>query len=250
MRLVKDLHALARKGRSADLAHFFKAFPGGYGEGDLFIGVVVPDTRSVAKKYIDLSFPEIEAVISSPIHEKRLCGLIILTLRYKRDKDEQSRKKIFTLFMKMLRAGYVNNWDLVDVSAPIIGDYRIDQPDHVELLEKLARSKNLWQRRTAMIFTFAFLRKGITGPTVVIAESLLSDDHDLIHKAVGWMLREMGKRDPYLLRSFLKENAPEMPRTALRYSIERLPESERKRWLAIKPSRQSDRRSSPLSKRR
>jgi 3-methyladenine DNA glycosylase AlkD len=101
-----------------------------------------------------------------------------------------------------------------------------------------------------MIFTFAFLRKGITGPTVVIAESLLSDDHDLIHKAVGWMLREMGKRDPYLLRSFLKENAPEMPRTALRYSIERLPESERKRWLAIKPSRQSDRRSSPLSKRR
>jgi 3-methyladenine DNA glycosylase AlkD len=250
MSLVKDLHALARKGRSADLAHFFKAFPGGYGEGDLFIGVVVPDTRSVAKKYIDLSFPEIEVVISSPIHEERLCGLIILTLRYKRDKDEQSRKKIFTLFMKMLRAGYVNNWDLVDVSAPIIGDYLIDQPDHIELLEKLARSKNLWQRRTAMIFTFAFLRKGITGPTVVIAESLLSDDHDLIHKAVGWMLREMGKRDPYLLRSFLKENAPEMPRTALRYSIERLPESERKRWLAIKPSRQSDRRSSPLSKRR
>lgn len=250
MSLVKDLHALARKGRSADLAHFFKAFPGGYGEGDLFIGVVVPDTRSVAKKYIDLSFSEIEAVTSSPVHEERLCGLIILTLRYKRDKDEQSRKKIFTLFMKMLRAGYVNNWDLVDVSAPIIGDYLIDQPDHIELLEKLARSKNLWQRRTAMIFTFAFLRKGITGPTVVIAESLLSDDHDLIHKAVGWMLREMGKRDPYLLRSFLNENAPEMPRTALRYSIERLPESERKRWLAIKPSRQSDRRSSPLSKQR
>jgi len=243
MSLVKDLHALARKGRSADLAHFFKAFPGGYGEGDLFIGVVVPDTRSVAKKYIDLSFPEIEVVISSAIHEERLCGLIILTLRYKRDKDEQSRKKIFTLFMKMLRAGYVNNWDLVDVSAPIIGDYLIDQPDHIELLEKLARSKNLWQRRTAMIFTFAFLRKGITGPTVVVAESLLSDDHDLIHKAVGWMLREMGKRDPYLLRSFLKENAPEMPRTALRYSIERLPETERKRWLAIKPSHRNDRRS-------
>jgi 3-methyladenine DNA glycosylase AlkD len=145
--------------------------------------------------------------------------------------------------MKMLRAGHVNNWDLVDVSAPIIGDYLIDQPDHMELLEKLARSKNLWQRRTAMIFTFAFLRKGITGPTVLIAESLLDDDHDLIHKAVGWMLREMGKRDPYLLRSFLKENAPQMPRTALRYSIERLPESERKKWLAVKPSRRNDRRS-------
>jgi 3-methyladenine DNA glycosylase AlkD len=243
MSLVKDLHALSRKGRSADLAHFYKAFPGGYGEGDVFIGVVVPDTRSVAKKYIDLPFAELEKVITSPIHEERLCALIILNLRYKRDKDAASRKKIFTFYMKMMRAGHVNNWDLVDVSAPIIGDYLIDQPDHMELLEKLARSKNLWQRRTAMIFTFAFLRKGITGPTVVIAESLLEDEHDLIYKAVGWMLREMGKRDPYLLRSFLKENAPEMPRTALRYSIERLPESERKKWLAIKPSRRNDRRS-------
>jgi 3-methyladenine DNA glycosylase AlkD len=243
MSLVKDLHALARKGRSADLAHFFKAFPGGYGEGDVFIGVIVPDTRLVAKKYIDLPFAELEKVITSPIHEERLCALIILNLRYKRDKDAASRKKIFTFYMKALRAGHVNNWDLVDASAPIIGDYLIDQPDHMELLEKLARSKNLWQRRTAMIFTFAFLRKGITGPTVVIAESLLEDEHDLIHKAVGWMLREMGKRDPYLLRSFLKENAPEMPRTALRYSIERLPESERKKWLAVKPSRRNDRRS-------
>jgi 3-methyladenine DNA glycosylase AlkD len=243
MSLVKDLHAMARKGRSADLAHFYKAFPGGYGEGDVFIGVIVPDTRLVAKKYIDLPFAELEKVITSPIHEERLCALIILNLRYKRDKDAASRKKIFTFYMKALRAGHVNNWDLVDASAPIIGDYLIDQPDHMELLEKLARSKNLWQRRTAMIFTFAFLRKGITGPTVVIAESLIEDEHDLIHKAVGWMLREMGKRDPYLLRSFLKENAPEMPRTALRYSIERLPESERKKWLAVKPSRRNDRRS-------
>ena len=243
MSLVKDLHALARKGRASDLAHFFKTAPGGYGEGDVFIGVVVPDPRVVAKKYIDLSFPELEKIISSPIHEERLCGLIILTLRYKRDKDEKSRKKIFTFYMKMLRAGHVNNWDLVDVSAPIIGDFLISGPKHLELLEKLSRSKNLWQRRTAMIFTFAFLRKGITGPTVVIAENLLEDSHDLIHKAVGWMLREMGKRDPYLLKSFLKENAPQMPRTALRYSIEKLPESERKRWLAIKPSHQNDRRS-------
>ena len=243
MSLVKDLHALARKGRASDLAHFFKTAPGGYGEGDVFIGVVVPDTRVVAKKYIDLSFLELEEIISSPIHEERLCGLIILTLRYKRDKDEQSRKKIFTFYMKLLRAGHVNNWDLVDVSAPIIGDFLISDPKHLELLEKLSRSKNLWQRRTAMIFTFAFLRKGITGPTIVIAENLLEDSHDLIHKAVGWMLREMGKRDPYLLRSFLKENAPYMPRTALRYSIERLPESERKKWLAIKPINQNDRRS-------
>ena len=243
MSLVKDLHALARKGRSSELARFYKTGPGEYGEGDLFIGVVVPDTRLVAKKYIDLPFTELEKIIASPIHEERLCGLIILTLRYKRDKDEQSRKKIFTFYMKMLRAGHVNNWDLVDVSAPIIGDHLISDPGHIELLAKLSRSKNLWQRRTAMVFTFAFLRKGITGPTVVIAENLLEDSHDLIHKAVGWMLREMGKRDPYLLRSFLKENAPYMPRTALRYSIERLPESERKRWLAIRPIDRSDRRS-------
>ena len=243
MSLVKDLHALARKGRSADLAYFYKTGPGEYGEGDVFIGVIVPDTRLVAKKYIDLPFAELEKVINSPIHEERLCGLIILTLRYKRDKDEQSRKKIFNFYMKMLRAGHVNNWDLVDVSAPIIGDYLISDPGHMQLLEKLSRSKDLWHRRTAMVFTFAFLRQGITGPTVVIAENLLSDDHDLIHKATGWMLREMGKRDLTLLRSFLKENAPEMPRTALRYSIERLPESERKRWLAVKPLRQNDRRS-------
>jgi 3-methyladenine DNA glycosylase AlkD len=243
MSLVKDLHALARKGSSADLAHFYKTGPGEYGEGDVFIGVIVPDTRLVAKKYIDLPFAELEKVINSPIHEERLCGLIILTLRYKRDKDEQSRKKIFNFYMKMLRAGHVNNWDLVDVSAPIIGDYLISDPGHMQLLEKLSRSKDLWHRRTAMVFTFAFLRQGITGPTVVIAENLLSDDHDLIHKATGWMLREMGKRDLTLLRSFLKENAPEMPRTALRYSIERLPESERKRWLAVKPLRQNGRRS-------
>jgi 3-methyladenine DNA glycosylase AlkD len=243
MNLIKDLHALARKGRAADLAHFYKTGPGEYGEGDVFIGVIVPDTRLVAKKYIDLPFAELEKVIDSPIHEERLCGLIILTLRYKREKDDQSRKKIFNFYMKMLRAGHVNNWDLVDVSAPIIGDYLISDPGHMQLLEKLSRSKDLWHRRTAMVFTFAFLRRGITGPTVVIAENLLSDDHDLIHKATGWMLREMGKRDLTLLRSFLKENAPEMPRTALRYSIERLPESERKRWLAIKPLRQNGRRS-------
>ena len=243
MSLVKDLHALARKGRSTDLARFYKTGPGEYGEGDVFIGVIVPDTRLVAKKYIDLPFAELEKVINSPIHEERLCGLIILTLRYKRDKDEQSRKKIFNFYMKMLRAGHVNNWDLVDVSAPIIGDYLISDPGHTQLLEKLSRSKDLWHRRTAMVFTFAFLRRGITGPTVIIAENLLSDDHDLIHKATGWMLREMGKRDLTLLRSFLKENAPEMPRTALRYSIERLPVSERKRWLAVKPLRQNGRRS-------
>jgi 3-methyladenine DNA glycosylase AlkD len=244
MSLVKDLHALAKRSRSSDLASFYKTGPGEYGEGDVFIGVVVPDTRLVAKKYIDLSFAELEKVIDSPIHEERLCGLIILTLRYKRDKDEQSRKKIFNFYMKMLRAGHVNNWDLVDVSAPIIGDFLISDPDHMKLLEKLSRSKDLWHRRVAMVFTFAFLRRGITGPTVVIAENLyqMINTISFIRQRVGCCARWESAIHTCCDRS-LKENAPYMPRTALRYSIERLPESERKRWLAIKPINQNGRRS-------
>ena len=240
---LADLRAFTKKARISDLARFYKTGPGEYAEGDLFLGGTVPQTRSVAKKYQNLELKELEKLFNSPFHEARLCAAIILNHQFEKSKQPQDRKKLFEFYLKQVKANHVNNWDLVDVSAPIIGDYLIDQPDHMEVLEKLARSKNLWQRRTAMIFTFAFLRKGITGPTVLIAESLLDDDHDLIHKAVGWMLREMGKRDPYLLRSFLTENAPEMPRTALRYSIERLPESERKRWLAIKPSHRNDRRS-------
>ncbi len=144
MSLIKDLHALARKSRSSDLGRFYKTGPGEYGEGDRFIGVIVPDTRLIAKKYIDLPFAELEKVIDSPIHEERLCGLIILTLRYKRDKDEQSRKKIFTFYMKMVRAGHVNNWDLVDVSAPIIGDYLISDPrPYGALREVIAEQKPL-----------------------------------------------------------------------------------------------------------
>ena len=230
--LLNDLHALATQSRIENTSRYHKTGPGQYSEGDRFIGVVLPDIRKVAKTYIDLPFEKLEEIISSPIHEERLCGLIIITLRYKRDTNQQSRKKIFNFYMKMLRAGHVNNWDLVDVTAPVIGDYLIEQPDHMELLKKLAQSKSLWQRRCAIIFTFAFLRKGITTPTIAVAEKLLDDHHDLIHKAVGWMLREMGKRDPVLLRTFLTTHATQMPRTSLRYSIEKFPEFERKEWLA------------------
>ena len=234
MSLVKDLHALARKSRSSDLGRFYKTGPGEYGEGDRFIGVIVPDTRLIAKKYIDLPFAELEKVIDSPIHEERLCALIILNLRYKRDKDAASRKKIFAFYMKMLRAGHVNNWDLVDVTAPTLGEYLLELEDPMAVLSKLAKSKSLWERRTSVVFTFAFLRAGELEPTYEMAERHLGDKHDLMHKAVGWLLREMGKRDPGLLRAFLKEHCTEMPRTALRYSIEKFSESERRKWLQFK----------------
>jgi len=239
--LINDLLALASHSRIENFSRYHKTGPGQYGEGDRFIGVVVPDIRKVAKRYIDLPFVELEEIINSPIHEERLCGLIILTLRYKRDTDQGSRKKIFTLYMKLLRSGHVNSWDLVDVTAPIIGDYLLEQPDHMEQLEKLAKSKSLWQRRCAIVFTFAFLRKGITTPTIAVAKKLLDDQHDLIHKAVGWMLREMGKIEPVLLQTFLTEHAHQMPRTSLRYSIEKFPELERKEWLAKASTEKSPR---------
>jgi len=230
--LLNDLHALATNSRIENASRYHKTGPGQYGEGDRFIGVCLPDIRKVAKTYIDMPFVKLEEIINSPIHEERLCGLVILTLRYNRDLDQQSRKKLFTFYMKMLRAGHVNSWDLVDATAPIIGDYLLEQPDHMELLTKLAQSKSVWQRRCAIIFTFAFLRKGITTPTLAVAEKLLDDRHDLIHKAVGWMLRETGKGDPVLLRTFLTTHATHMSRTSLRYAIEKFPELERREWLA------------------
>ena len=145
--------------------------------------------------------------------------------------DRFAQKKIFDFYLKQAKAGYINNWDLVDVTAPIIGSYLVDESDPYPLLENLAKRKSLWERRIAIIFTFAFIRAGELDPTVTIAKILLRDNQDLIHKAVGWMLREMGKRDGGTLRAFLSDHAPEMPRTMLRYSIEKFPEAERKKWL-------------------
>jgi 3-methyladenine DNA glycosylase AlkD len=174
---------------------------------------------------------EIDKLLDSDIHESRLCGVIILTLQFKATKDAKQQKKIFDFYIKALKAGHINNWDLVDVSAPIIGTYLVDKSYPYPLLSKLAKSKSLWERRVAIIFTFAFIRVGELDPTIEISELLLKDEHDLIHKAVGWMLRELGKRDGVLLRKFLTDHSKQMPRTALRYAIEKMPESERKRWL-------------------
>jgi 3-methyladenine DNA glycosylase AlkD len=228
---IDELRSFGTKSRISDLARFYKTGPGEYAEGDLFLGGTVPQTRSVAKKYQSLELAEIEKMFGSPFHEARLCAAIILNHQFAKAKTSQERKKIFDFYMKQVRAERVNNWDIVDVSAPWMGVYLLEVKDPLPLLIKLSKSKSLWQRRVSMILTFALIRAGDLEPTITIAELLLKDDHDLIHKAVGWMLREAGKRDVMLLRRFLGDHAHEMPRTMLRYAIEKLPEHERKQWL-------------------
>jgi len=229
--VVKEIQALSNRGRAHDLQKFFQTAPGQYGEGDIFLGLTVPQVRTVAKEYKAISLDEIDVLVRSKFHEVRLCGLVILTLQYKAAKERKTKKKLFDLYMKAMTDGYINNWDLVDVTAPIIGEYLIDSDDPYVLLYKLAKSKSLWQRRVSMVFTFAFIRSGDIEPTFEIAEKLLHDKHDLIHKAVGWALREAGKLNGIALRNFLSAHSHEMPRTMLRYSIEKFSERERKKWL-------------------
>ena len=228
---LADLKAFTKKGRISDLARFYKTGPGEYAEGDLFLGGTVPQTRSVAKKYQNLDLKEVEKLFTSPFHEARLCAAIILNHQLSKARTPQERKRIFDFYLRQVRAERVNNWDIVDVSAPWMGVYLTEIEDPMPLLIKLSKSKSLWQRRVSMILTFALIRAGDLEPTITIAELLLKDEQDLIHKAVGWMLREAGKRDVMLLRRFLVEHSHEMPRTMLRYAIEKLPERERKQWL-------------------
>ncbi len=228
---LEDLESFARKGRVSDLARFFKTSPGEYGEGDLFLGGSVPQTRSVAKKYQNLELREVEKLFNSPFHEARLCAAIILNLQFKAAQKTQDRKRIFDFYLKQVRAERVNNWDIVDVSAPWMGVYLTELEDPMPPLIRLSKSKSLWQRRVSIMLTFALIRNGDLEPTVIISKALLKDDQDLIHKAVGWMLRELGKKDVMLLRRVLADHSHQMPRTMLRYSIEKLPERERKKWL-------------------
>ena len=228
---LADLRAFTKKARISDLARFYKTGPGEYAEGDLFLGGTVPQTRSVAKKYQNLELKEVEKLFNSPFHEARLCAAIILNHQFEKSKQPQDRKKLFEFYLKQVKANHVNNWDLVDVSAPRMGAYLSEIDDPMPLLLKLSKSKSLWERRVSMILTFALIRAGDLEPTIIMAATLLKDDQDLIHKASGWMLRELGKRDVMMLRRFLSEHAHEMPRTMLRYAIEKLPERERKQWL-------------------
>jgi 3-methyladenine DNA glycosylase AlkD len=229
--VLQELKSSGNPSRAHHSQGYFKTGPGEYGEGDVFLGLTVPAVRKIAGKHQDLDLSEIAKLMDSHLHETRLCGLIILTNQYKKLKSDKEKKATFNFYMNQLKLGNINNWDLVDVSAPTIGEYLMDQTDAFTSLKKLSKSKSLWERRVSIIFTFAFIRKGEVALTFDVAEFLLDDDHDLIHKAVGWMLREAGKRDVMLLRSFLHENSHVMPRTMLRYSIEKLPEIERKKWL-------------------
>lgn len=210
-------------------ARYFKTGPGQYGEGDIFIGLTVPQVRSIVRTFKELPLPEIEKLLHSPIHEERLTALLILVSRFEHSKESTLQKEIMDLYLKNTK--YVNNWDLVDTSAPyILGPYLWKQPK--SLLTKLARSKSLWERRIAMLSTFYFIKQGDCKEALQIAELLLTDSHDLMHKAVGWMLREIGSKcGREILKAFLSKHYKELPRTTLRYAIEHFPQNERKAWL-------------------
>lgn len=219
--VIAALEAHASPQDAVFLQRFFKTGPGQYGEGDVFIGVRVPMTRQVCKQFKDLSLGEVQKLLDSTVHEHRLAGLILLADTYgKATADRQ--QAIYDLYLKNLYAGRINNWDLVDASAEfVVGPHLRDKPR--QILLELARSESIWQRRVAIIATFYFIKQGDASVTLQIAEELLHDQHDLIQKAVGWMLREAGKRiDEKILTDFLHEHYREMPRTMLRYAIERL----------------------------
>jgi 3-methyladenine DNA glycosylase AlkD len=223
--LKKELAAAADSERARNLAWFFKTGKGQYGYGDRFIGLTVPTMRRIAHRYTHLPLQDVEKLLASPIHEHRLAALEILVTQYEREKS----KAIFDFYLKHTK--FVNNWDLVDTSAPyIVGQHLLTRPRKV--LYRLAKSKNLWERRIAIVSTFAFIKAGEIDDTFAIAKLLLKDDHDLIHKAVGWALREAGKRSTPALLEFLKQNYSALPRTTLRYAIERFPEPQRKHLLA------------------
>ncbi len=225
--LQRELNRLKNPQQAKVLQGFFKTKPDQYGAGDIFLGVTVPQQRRLAKQYVTLKPKQLKELLSSAIHEYRFTALLILISQY-RTGDKTQKEKIYNFYLNNSR--FVNNWDLVDLSAPkIVGDYLSDKSK--QPLFKLARSHQLWERRIAIVSTFEFIKQRQFTPTLKIARLLLNDQHDLIHKAVGWMLREVGKRDQSLLEKFLIRHLKNMPRTTLRYAIERFPEKKRKYYL-------------------
>lgn len=228
--LKKEMNKLADPERAKNSAWFFKTYDGGYAAGDQFIGLRVPVTRQICKKYRDLSLNGIEKLLDSPIHEHRLAAVIIMVEQAKRA-DEGHKKELYDLYLR--RHDRINNWDIVDTgSHAVIGEYLLDRPR--DILYDLAQSRDIWERRTAIVSTAAFIRRGELSDTFAISEELLNDKHDLIHKATGWMLREAGKKDEAALKNFLDKHAHEMPRTMLRYSLEKFSPDERAHYMATK----------------
>ena len=229
--IKRELKKRENKPQASILQRFFKTAPGQYGEGDVFLGLKVPLQRQIARQYVDLDRRALQELLNSKIHEFRLVALLILVAQYEAASDLKHKKIIVDFYLKNASHA-INNWDLVDLSVyKILGDFLL-LSGKAELLSKLAISKNLWERRIAMVATYAFIRAGRVEETFTIAKKLLKDEHDLIHKAVGWMLREAGKRvSEKELKKFLDQHAQAMPRTALRYAIERLSPIERERYL-------------------
>lgn len=228
--LKRELRKFASKERAEISIRFFKTGKGEYAEKDKFIGLTVPKLRELALKYKNLDLADLEKLLKSPIHEDRYAVLEILVARCE-ESNETGKNKIVKLYLR--NTEYINNWDLVDTSAEyVIGRY--SEKTGFGLLQKLAGSKNLWEKRMAIVSTFYFIKKNNFAPTLKITEFLMKDNHDLIHKACGWMIREVGKKNLAIEKKFLEKHIKKMPRTMLRYAIERFPEPERKRFLKIK----------------
>ena len=229
--LVKsDLQEAADPLHAEKLQGFFKTGKGEYGEGDIFLGVRVPEQRKIAKKHRDIPLEDVLDLLQSSIHEHRLTSLFILSDQLNKA-DKQRKEEIVKIYLE--NTEFINNWDLVDSSAhKILGAWLLDKPRDV--LYKLAGSESLWERRISLISTFSFISRGDFADAVALAKVLMNDEHDLIHKASGWVLREVGKKNIDTLISFLDEYYLEMPRTMLRYSIEKLPEEQRRQYLSKK----------------
>jgi len=228
----RNLRAFSDPKRAQVMLRFFKTGPGQYGEGDVFIGSSVPQLRTVVRQYRDLPLGEATTLLKSKVHEDRLAAVLILNELYKRG-DQAQRQKVYAAYLANTR--YINNWDIIDTSAPhIVGRHLLETSTpakRLAILKKMARSKLLWDRRISIMATQAFIRAGEFVHTFAIGQALLGDKHDLIHKAVGWMLREVGERDRAAEVAFLNKFAPRMPRTMLRYAIEKFPQPTRKKFL-------------------
>ena len=222
-----EIEKFANKKQARNLQRFFKTGKGEYGEGDIFLGLTMGENRLLSKKYNGLDRKDIQKLLDSQIHEKRMIALLILIEQY-RGVNEKEKKEIFRFYISNTKN--INNWDLVDVTChKIVGDFLLNR--NRDLLYQFVESDDLWERRIAIISCAAFIRNNDFKDCLRISKILLKDKHDLIHKAVGWMLREVGKRDEAVLNNFLKENYKNMPRTMLRYSIERFEEGKRLEWL-------------------
>jgi 3-methyladenine DNA glycosylase AlkD len=227
--LIKDLQRLTNKEKAEILQRFFKTGKGEYAEGDIFLGITVPEQRKLAKNYFGMSLTDLQKLLNSKIHEYRLTALFILIIQYEKGNEKQ-KEKIFNFYLNNTKN--INNWDLVDLSAPkILGNYLSNNKSKIKILDKLSKSNSLWEKRISILATYSFIKNNNFEYTLKLSKLFLKEKHDLMHKAVGWMLREIGKKDVKKLEEFLNIYSKEMPRTMLRYAIEKFDESKRKYYL-------------------